>query len=106
MNSRAKGLSGEREVAALFEAQGFMVRGLESRGDHLVIVARRTEPRLASSLVLHSEVKRAERLRLHEWIKQAEYECPASAIPLLTFRRSREPWRSVIRTEDLLRLIA
>jgi hypothetical protein len=36
-SSRRKGLLGEREVARIWQAAGFEVRGLEGLGDHLVL---------------------------------------------------------------------
>ena len=95
--TRAKGLAGEREVAALWREAGLEVRGLESGGDHLV---------LADGPVIHSEVKRQERLQLWQWLEQAEAEAPAGTIAVVSFRRSRQPWYSTLRTTDLARMIA
>ena len=74
--SRDKGLRGEHEVAAIFRAQGFEVRGLEGVGDHLCITQREFEQsgdRLYfnhAPLTIHSEVKRQERLQLWQWLAQ------------------------------------
>ena len=98
MNTRAKGTSFEREVARVFEKAGWAVRGLESGGDHL-IVSR-------DGVVLSSEAKRQERLRLPEWWAQTAANAPAGTWPVLTFRQSRGEMLSVLLTEDLLRLLA
>jgi hypothetical protein len=101
--NRAKGVAAEREVAALFQAAGFEVRGLESGGDHYV---------LGPGFVLHSEVKRHERLRLPEWTRQCELDAGDLTIPVLSYRQSSasfqpaHPWRSVIRTGALASLLA
>jgi len=95
--SRDKGLSGEREVRHVFEAAGFPVRGLEGLGDQLVVCA--------TGLTLHVEVKRAEALRMTDWSKQAEEEAPQGTLPLLIYRRNREPWRVSIRLDDLIALL-
>jgi Holliday junction resolvase len=98
--SRRKGLGGEREVAKVFEKAGWDVRGLESSGDWLCV-----KPSPLSSVLLHLECKRAERLRLPEWVAQAEQEAPGAAVALVAYRQNREPWRVVIRLDDLLRLV-
>jgi hypothetical protein len=101
--NRAKGVAGEREVAALFEAAGLEVRGLESGGDHYV---------LGPAFVLHSEVKRHERLRVPEWTAQCERDAGELTIPVLSYRQSAaafqpgHPWRSIIRTGTLASLLA
>lgn len=98
MNPKEKGQKYEREVARLFEAAGFAVRGLESGGDHLIVAA-------SGGVVLASECKRHERIKLHEWWRQAEGDAPKGTIPILTFRQSRQESLTVIRTADLARLL-
>jgi Holliday junction resolvase len=98
--SRRKGLGGEREVADVFEAAGHQVRGFESGGDWLCV-----DPRRASAPLLHLEVKRAERLKLPEWVRQAEGEAAAGMVPVVVYRQNREPWRVVVRLDDLIRLL-
>ena len=90
--SRVKGREAEREVAALWQAAGFTVRGLEAEGDHL-IVSRHGH-------TLHSEVKRQERLRMPEWIAQVERDAPEGVPWLLAFRQSRKRWYVVKPLED------
>lgn len=98
---RRKGVVGEREVTHLFSDAGFDVRGLEGLGDH--IVSRGVAGKL---LVFKLEVKRQERLRIHEWMRQCEAETPPGMIPLLVYRRSGEPWRCVLGLDRLLELVA
>jgi len=94
--SRAKGLSGEHEVAQLYRKHGFTVRGLEGLGDHLV---------LGHSLSIFSEVKRAERCQIWEWLGQTWREAPAGSFPILAFRRNRSPWIAAAPLDGLLYLI-
>lgn len=102
--SRDKGRKGERSVALEFERFGWTMRGLEGMGDHLA--HRNVGRREATGLVvLHVECKRAERLRLPEWVAQAEAEAPEGVPPLLVYRSNGEPWRAVMRLEDILRLL-
>jgi hypothetical protein len=110
--SRQKGLRGEHEVAAIFRAHGFEVRGLEGEGDHLCILG----PRVPASptamgahlngLTIHSEVKRQERLQLWQWLAQLEAEAPPGTLPLLSFRRNRSPWYACVPLEALVKVLA
>jgi len=97
---RAKGVRGELEVKKLFAAWGFTVRGLEGEGDH--IATRKDEDRL---LAFHLETKRQERLYLPKWYAQASSEAPEGFVPLVEYRRSGEPWMSVLETANLLALL-
>ena len=101
VKGRQKGVAFEREVAKAFEAAGFTVRGLESGGDHLVIggarMIRGTLP------VIHVECKRAERLKLPEWLRQLRRDCPdGAALPVLVFKQSRQPAYAVIPFDQYL----
>ena len=99
--SRHKGARGELEV----------VRELQARG----IDARRTAPMQAggsrgdadvlSLPGVHIEVKRQERLCLDQWSRQAEADAPAGAMPVVAYRRSREPWRVALLLDDFLDLL-
>lgn len=96
--SRDKGLLGEREVGHAFTDGGFPVRGLEGSGDHLIVCG--------AGLVLHIEVKRAETLKMNAWTKQAEGEAPEGTVPIVCYRRNREPWRASLKLNDLIALLA
>lgn len=98
--SRRKGLVGEREVAALYEAAGFAVRCLEGSGDHLVVL----DVGNFTSQILHSEVKRAENFR-QDWITQCEREAPTGTIPVLHWRKSRSPWRVILPLSDFVTIL-
>ncbi len=108
--SRRKGLAGEREVAALFEACGFAVRGLEGSGDHLCIrrptLVTMNEKVYAGGLTIHSEVKRAETTKIWQWLAQLEAEAPPGTLPLLSFRRNRSSWYGCAPLAALVKLLA
>ncbi len=97
---RAKGVRGEREVAALYEARGLEVRGLEGAGDHLIVAGP------SSGIVLHSEVKRQEVARPWVWYEQAASEAPAGVIATVHFRRNRSPWLALLAAGELAHLLA
>lgn len=110
-SSRAKGVIGEREVAAIWGLAGFEVRGLEGSGDHLVIrrppvvggpVAAPVRER--DSLTIHSEVKRQERVRMPEWLAQAKREAPQGTIPVVCFRQNRGEWYAALPLASLAEL--
>ena len=93
---RAKGVRGEHEVRKLFEEHGFDVRGLEGLGDHYASRGR---------IRLHLETKRQERLRIPEWVAQAEREAPGGTTPVLVYRRNAEGWHVVLDLDDFFELI-
>lgn len=97
MKSRTKGIGGEREVAAKWQTAGAEVRGLEGQGDHLVI--------WADGLVIHSEVKRAERLKIREWWRQTRDEAAQGTMPMLHHRANREEWLVTMRLDDVVALV-
>lgn len=103
MNRRAKGVTAEREVANVWKEHGLEVRGLEGTGDHLVLprVVAGTPP-----VIIHSEVKRQERLKIPEWLRQAKEEAPAGTIPVVSFRQSRGEWYACLPLADLAELVA
>lgn len=96
---RDKGRKGEREVAAIFEAAGLEVRGLEGSGDHLIVCGGRL------GVTLHSEVKRQEVARPWLWWEQAESEAPQGTLPAVMFRRNRSPWLTLLDTRQLATLL-
>jgi len=98
---RQKGVKGEREVMKLFDETGFAVRGLEGLGDHIA-----TKGKAGGLLAFHIEVKRQERVRVREWLKQCRAETPEGMIPLVCFRENGETWAAVLALDDLLGLVS
>lgn len=93
VNSRAKGLAFERDVARLFELHGFEVRGLESGGDWIAVQNGR---------VLQVECKRAERLKLDEWLRQSARDAMLGVDRVLVFKKSRQPAYAVVPLDQYL----
>src|SRR5262245_48995844 len=96
---RAKGVTGEREVATAFKGAGFDVRGLEGLGDQIAVKVK--PDRL---LIFKVEAKRHERVRVREWLNQCRAETPEGMIPLVVFRENNEQWAAVLDLADLLEL--
>lgn len=103
--SRRKGVVGEREVADAFTAAGWHVRGLEGGGDHFAVANNEPSTRNTQAF-LHLEVKRQERLKLPEWLRQARDEAPPGVPPVVAFRQNRGEWHVALRLADLLELLA
>lgn len=97
--SQAKGRRAELELARLLRAHGFDVRP----GDPLNFGK---EPDLSGLPGVHIECKRAEALRLSEWMAQAERDAQRfqDGAPTIFFRRSREPWMVCMKLTDWLEL--
>lgn len=101
MNSKRKGNAGELELLHQLEA-----RGITARRNDQKWTGGLDNPDIAADvrgLPLHIEVKRTERLRLREALRQAERDA-AGRVPVVAFRGNREPWRVVLRLEDFLKL--
>lgn len=101
-SSQRKGRDGEREIAGILQNAGY------SDARVGVAVSYGCEPDVVcDSLPLHLEVKRTERLLLPQWIAQAERDAErfGDGAACVVFRQSRQPWRCVLRLDELLRLI-
>jgi len=94
LNSRAKGAAGERELVDELNRLGLMARRTVQycgkSGDAADIVISGTE--------LHVECKRAEHVRLYEWIEQAKRDSHGRPYAVFT-RRNRSEWHVVIPLE-------
>ena len=64
------------------------------------------EPDIKGVAGIHCECKRAETLRLSEWMAQAERDSQrfGDGAPAVFFRRSREGWRVVMNLPDWMEL--
>jgi hypothetical protein len=98
--SRDKGQRGEREVAAIFKANGFRVERVPNSGGLLIKGDLYGDDRCP-----HVEVKRAERWDVPAWIRQARAESDGRPW-LLALRRSNGPWYAVVELAGLVELLA
>jgi len=94
VNARTKGVRFEREIAEAFEQAGWTVRGLEAGGDHFAVNR--------DGVLLHVECKRQERMKLPEWLRQQERDCPPGVRRALVFKQSRTPAYAVVPLEEYL----
>lgn len=96
MNSRAKGIRGELELAKWLESHGISAaRGQQRAGGP-------DSPDVIHAIPgLHIEVKRTERLDLWTGLAQAAQDCQ-NRTPTLWFRRNRWQWYVCLPAEDFL----
>ena len=97
--SQRKGRAAELELARILQGHGYGVRP----GNPLNYGR---EPDLSGLPSVHIECKRAEALRLSEWLAQAERDARrfGDGAHAVFFRRSRSPWCVVMKLEDWLAL--
>lgn len=97
--SQAKGRRAELELSRIFQAHGYDVRP----GSPLNYGK---EPDLSGLNGIHIECKRAEQLRLSEWLAQAATDAQrfGDGLPAVFHRRSREGWRVTMSLPDWLEL--
>lgn len=97
--SQRKGATGERELAAIFQAHGYDC----FRGGSLTFGE---VPDIIGLPGVHIEVKRVERLNVPEAMEQSirDSERMQDGVPALFHRRNRKPWLVTMRLEDWLRL--
>ena len=94
--ARRKGVTFERRVRRAFEDAGFDVRGLEGGGDHACFGR--------NGLVVASEAKNQERLKVPEWWRQTVNDAPHGAVPVLSVKIQGGEILAMLRLSDLLRL--
>lgn len=97
---RRKGAVAEREVAAIFRAHGLAAAQRAAGGTVQLSGDVVGIPRLFVS------VKRHETLRLPLWLREANKEAPAGAMPVVAFRQSNDLWFVALTLDDFAELLA
>lgn len=108
--SRNKGAAGERELAALITAEshrlGLPLSVKRGHGQTAPRAGRVAEAADCHGLREHHiECKRSETLRMEAWCAQAEADAGEGLIPLVVWRRSRQPWRVTLPLLSYLGLL-
>ena len=95
MNSKQKGGRGEREFAAVCRNEGYdnVHRGQQFQGGI-------DSPDVKGLPHIHVEVKRVEKLRIHDAMQQSINDCKGKAIPIVAHRRNRDKWMITMLAED------
>ena len=95
MNSKLKGGRGEREFASLCRDHGYASaqRGQQFQGGI-------DSPDVKGLPGVHVEVKRVERLNIHEAMQQSIRDSEGLKMPIVAHRRNREGWYITMRAAD------
>ena len=100
INSKRKGKVGELEFVHWLKDHGIAAR----RGQQYC--GANNDPDVVTDLEqIHFEVKRTEKLNLHNAMIQAINDCPKNKIPVVAHRKSRQDWLVILRAEDALALL-
>lgn len=99
INSRAKGATGEREIANILkEEYGYDTRrgqqycGLEGNADVVGIDG------------LHMEIKRVEKLNIDDAYAQSVRDAKDGEMPVVIHRKNRQHWKVTLSLEDFMLL--
>lgn len=93
MNSKRKGNAGEREAARWFTEHGWLSRRGQQRSGADVAD-------IIGVPFLHLEVKRVNKLNLHDALAQSVRDAKDNELPCVFHRRDREQWLITMRAED------
>lgn len=98
-SSQAKGRHAELELVKVLQSYGIPAEPGQA-------VSYGATPDVVGVAGIHCECKRAEQLRLSEWMSQSERDAKrfGDGVPALFFRRSREPWRVVMNLSDWVQI--
>lgn len=97
--SQRKGRAGELELTAILRGYGYNVEPGQA-------VSYGSTPDLTGLPGIHIECKRAEQLRLPEWMQQAvrDSEKFHDGMPVIFHRRSREGWQVTMTLDSFMTL--
>lgn len=95
VNSRAKGCRGEREWAQLCREHGYT----EARRGQQYCGANGAAD-VVGIAGIHCEVKRVERLNIHDAMQQAVGDALDGEVPVVCHRKDRTGWLVTMRAED------
>ena len=99
MNSKRKGNAGERELASLLKEAGYDAR----RG--LQFQSGQVEADVVGIPGIHIEVKRVEKLNIHNAMAQSIRDAKDDEKPVVAHRMNRHPWLVTMLLEDWLEII-
>lgn len=98
---RRKGAVAEREIAGILRSRGHDAR----RTGQAQSQNEAPDADVTCSLEGHHiESKRQERIEIEKWCKQAEDDAADGDVPVVVWRRSRQPWRVTLALDAYLDL--
>lgn len=99
INQRQKGAVGEREFAKLLRKHGYEAeRGVQHSGGKDSPDVKTNMPRC------HWEIKRTERLRLHDALEQSQRDAGEDEMALVAYRRNRSNWLVIMNFDEWIEL--
>lgn len=102
INSRQKGCRGEREFRDFLNKNDFNSRrGQQYSGGNESpdVVCKELDG------LIHFEVKRVERLNIHEAVEQAQKDCPQGKWRVVAHKKNRKDWLITMPADDWIDLI-
>ena len=98
-SSQRKGREGERELARFLQDHGYDAHPAAP-------LNYGTLPDVVGVNGLHLEIKRCEQLKIPAWLEQSERDAAkfGDGLPVVIFRRNREPWNITLRLTDFLKI--
>lgn len=99
-SSQRKGRGGELELVQILHSYGFQdVRPGKP-------ISYGEEPDVVGLPGVHVEVKRAEKLKITEWMQQAARDAAhfGDGVPVVFHRRNRQPWLVTLHLDDFIRI--
>lgn len=98
MNSKSKGAKGEREVASKLREYGYAARrGQQYSGAN-------GDPDVVGLPGIHIEVKRRERLNIHDAMSQSVRDAKEGEVPAVFHRKNDCEWLVTLRFDDFMEL--
>lgn len=96
---REKGKRGEREVSQILRENGYedAHRGVQYQGGP-------ESPDVVGMPGVHIEVKRTERLRVYEYIEQAEGDADEDEVPVVVHRQNGKKWLAILPFMDFVKM--
>lgn len=97
--SQRKGRKGELELCNILQRYGYPVQTGQA-------LNYGTQPDLTGLDGIHIECKRAEQMRISDWMKQAAADAEKfkDGAPCIFHRRSREEWLVTLRLSDFMNI--
>lgn len=99
INSKRKGNRGENEIAHILQGYGFDTKRSQQYTGGGV-----DTPDVSGLPGIHIEVKRTERLNVHEAMAQAVRDAAGERIPAVFHRRNRGRWLVTMHLDDFMEI--
>ena len=101
INSKAKGKTGELELAHYLTDHGYPAR----RGQQFQGTPESPDIICESLDKIHFECKRTEKAKLYDWMKQAQKDAGEKQIPVVCHRRNNSEWLAILPLDKLLHIL-